>query len=101
MLGVILANAGVLQAVHTHQQRARRSDPASAERRAAHGHHDPDTCPFCIQFTLGNKTVSPDFDIPLGFTLGAAQEVVSLWTFFPRGVFLPSSPARAPPSICA
>ena len=40
----------------------RRTSPAGS-------HHDPSTCPFCIHFASGNKTVSPDFDTLLRLTL--------------------------------
>jgi hypothetical protein len=98
VLGVTLANAGVLYAVHMHQHRTRCS--ASGGSQPAGSHHDPSTCPFCIQFASGNKTVSPDFGGSITLTIGPAQEVVSFWTFFLPSVFLPSSPARAPPSVC-
>jgi len=98
MLCVALANAGVLHAAHMHQHSTSRS--ASGGSQPAGSHHDPSTCPFCIQFASGNKTVSPDFDGPVSFTLGPVQDVVSFRVSFVPSVSLPSSPARAPPAIC-
>ncbi|MCX5644167.1 MAG: DUF2946 family protein [Phycisphaerae bacterium] len=98
VLCVAMVNAGVLHAVHMHQHSTSRS--ASGGSPPAGHHHDPSTCPFCIQFASGNKTVSPDFGGPVSFTLGPVQDVISFWTFFLPSVSLPSSPARAPPSIC-
>ena len=99
MLCVVLANAGVLQAVHMHQHNST-SRSTSGGSGPAGSHHDPGTCPFCIQFASGNKTVSPDFGGPVSFTLGPVQDVVCVWVSFVPSVSLPSSPARAPPSIC-
>jgi hypothetical protein len=98
VLCVTLANAGVLQVVHMHQHSTRRS--ASGGSGPAGRHHDPSTCPFCIQCASGNKAVSPDFGGPVSLPIGPAQDVVSFWTFFLPSVSLPSSPARAPPAIC-
>jgi len=98
MLCVALANAGVLHAAHMHQHSTSRS--ASGGSQPGGSRHDPSTCPFCIQFASGNKAVSPDFGGPVSFTIGPAQDVVSFQTFLLPSVSLPSSPARAPPSIC-
>lgn len=97
MLCVAMTNGGVLHAVHMHQHSTSRS--TSGGSQPAGSHHDPSTCPFCIQSASGNKTVSPDFGGPVSFTLGPVQDVVSFWTFFLPSVSLSSSPARAPPSI--
>ena len=98
MLCVALANAGVLHAAHMHQHNASRS--ASGSSQPGGGHHDHTTCPFCIQFASGNKAVLPDFGGPVSLTIGPAQDVVSFRTFLLPSVSLPSSPARAPPSVC-
>jgi hypothetical protein len=103
VLGMALANAGVLHAVHMHQHGVRcsasdGSHPAGGDRSGSH--HDPDTCSFCIQFASGNKTVSPDFGGPVSFALGPVQDMVCVWVSFVPSVSLPSSAARAPPSIC-
>jgi hypothetical protein len=103
-VGVALANAGVLQVVHLHQHSMRCSASAASQpggKNHSGSPHDPSTCPFCIQFASGNKTASPDFGAPVTLTSGVAQNVVCFWAFSLPSVFLPSSPARAPPSICS
>ena len=103
VLVVTLANAGVLEVVHLRQHGVGRSasgDPQLAAGHRAGAHHDPSTCPFCLQFASGNKTVSPHLGTPVSLTADVTKDVVFPRTLFVPGVFLPSSPARAPPSIC-
>ena len=100
MLCVTLANAGVLQAVHLRQHSVRCSNSSPVEKHPADGHHDPGTCSFCIHFASEHKTVSPDFVTAVCFVPEVAQDVVFLRAFFAPSVPLPSSPARAPPSVC-
>jgi hypothetical protein len=96
LLGVTLANAGVLQAVHIYEHHRVRSGDSSA----ADHHHDPETCPFCLQFAFGRETVASDFGAALCLAWGVVQEVISPQSFLGPNVPLPSSPARAPPSVC-
>jgi hypothetical protein len=102
-LGLTLANAGVLHAVHMYQHRVQSNDGGGSGPGGSHpsgSHHDPNTCPFCIQFASGNKTVSPHFGTLVNFTPAAVQDVVFCPAFVLPSVFLCSSPARAPPAVC-
>ena len=102
-LGMTLANAGVLHAVHVHQHSVQSNDGGGSGPAGSHpagSHHDPSTCSFCLQFASGNKTVSPNFDTCVNFTPAAVQDVVFFQAFVLPSVFLCSSPARAPPSVC-
>jgi hypothetical protein len=90
VLCVAMANAGVLYAVHMHQH---------STSHSAGSHHDPSTCPFCIQFASGNKVVSPDFGEPISLTVDPVQDVVSFHASFLPSMSLRFSPARAPPTV--
>jgi hypothetical protein len=101
--GVVLANAGVLQAVHLHQHRvwdsaSNTSGPGGTNHSGSH--HDPSTCPFCTQLA-SSKTVPFCFPEHISLTIGPAEEVVLCRSFLPPSVFPSLLSARAPPSTCS
>lgn len=102
VLCVALANAGVLHAVHVRQHSTWGNASDTSRPGGKHhpgNHHDPDTCPFCIQCASG-KAVPPHFAEPITFTAAPAEELVSCGTFLLPSVALTSLPARAPPLFC-
>jgi hypothetical protein len=102
MLCVALANAGVLHAVHMRQHSTCGNGSDTSRPGGKHhsgNHHDPDTCPFCIQCASG-KTVPAHFAEHVTWIAGPTEERVSFGTFLLPSVSLSSLPARAPPLFC-
>jgi hypothetical protein len=100
VLVVALAQAGVLQVVHIHQHNVRDKASQPAGGHSAGHHHDPDTCPFCIQSAWGTKTLAPDLGAPVSLAPAVVAKAFFSTAFSASSVSLPSSPARAPPTVC-
>jgi hypothetical protein len=102
VLCAALANAGVLHAVHMRQHSTCGNGSDTSRPGGKHhsgNHHDPDTCPFCIQCASG-KTVPAHFAEHVTWIAGPTEERVSFGTFLLPSVSLSSLPARAPPLFC-
>jgi hypothetical protein len=101
--GMVLANTGVLHAVHllpwSDQGDAFRGAFPCWRSQAAVG-HDPCTCTLCLQFAAANKVLA-GFAEPVAFSADVVTEAVFAAARPVQSVRLPSPAARAPPSVCS
>lgn len=102
VLGVVLANTGVLHAVHLlpwSQYRYASDSSRLCWMRQSGAGHDAGTCALCIQLAAAKKVLA-DFATPISLFADIETEAAFV-AVQPLQSVRPSSPlARAPPSIC-
>ncbi len=101
-LGVVLANTGVLHAIHLlpfddHRSTSERLHPRWEQRTL--GGHDARTCVVCLQSMAVRKVLLGSVR-PVSFSTDITIEPVVAAIHPLRATSLSSLSARAPPSIC-
>lgn len=102
VLGVVLANTGLLHAIHlllwnNHRGVCESARPCWRQQEGAG--HDSQTCTICTQVASAKKVLA-GFATPISLCADIAAEAVFVAVRPLQSVRLSSLLARAPPTIC-